>query len=211
VTTVLGLTGSFGSGKSTVAALLREKGAALIDADQLAREAVAPGSTALAAIAREFGPEVTGLLDPAGHLRRKVLAQRVFGDRHALARLNALLHPHVLAETRRRIEALQGQAPLIVVDVPLLFETGMQGLMDQVAVVTISENQRFYRLRRRGYSEHEIIARLGMQMPQAQKQRLAQINIDISGTIEATRKQVQALLDHITREKSQRNDESKIQ
>lgn len=205
---VLGVTGSIGSGKTTVTAFMREGGAAVINADELARQAVQPGRPALAAIVREFGPQ---MLDESGQLRRKALAERVFDDRAATRRLGELIHPEVVAQTRRLLEELKDDHPVIVVDVPLLFEAGMQGLMDKVLVVTITENQRFSRLRRRGFSERQVIARLGMQMPQARKISLADYVIDNSGTIEATRKQAQTLLEQILRGKSQRKDERQIQ
>lgn len=194
---ILGLTGSFGSGKSTVSEIFRARGVPVIDADELARQAVEPGRPALAELAHAFGPD---LLDEAGGLKRRELAARVFADRRALTRLNAILHPVVRAQTLALL-ARFAAAPLVVVDVPLLFESGMQRLVDRVAVVTITENQRFFRLKRRGFGEREVTSRLGMQMPQTRKIRLADFIIDNSGTIQATRKQVQTLMDHISREK----------
>lgn len=204
---VLGITGSIGSGKTTVAGLLRELGAAVIDADTLAREAVEPGRPALAEVVGEFGP---GVLKPDGRLDRRALAGRVFSDRGALRRLCAIIHPRVLEEAARRLAAL-GESAVVVLDVPLLYEAGMEGMMDRVAVVTISENQRFARLRRRGLGEQAVLGRLGMQMAQARKRQLADTVIDNSGTLEAVRNQVQTLMKQITEEKSKRNDERQIQ
>lgn len=204
----LGLTGSFGSGKSAVAALLSElAGAEVIDADELARQATEPGGPAYEEVIREFGPRA---LTPQGRLNRQALAEQVFTDRRALARLNALVHPRVIEESRRRIAAL-GDRALIVLDVPLLFESGMEELVDQVVVVAINERERFRRLARRGFHEREVIARLGMQMPQARKISRADCVIDNSGTTQETRKQVQTLLEQITREKNPRNHEREIQ
>jgi dephospho-CoA kinase len=107
----------------------------------------------------------------------------------------------VIEESRRRIAAV-GERALVVLDVPLLYESRMEGMMDRVVVVAINERERFRRLRRRGFHEREIIARLGMQMPQARKTSLADYVIDNSGTIEATRKQVETMLEQIFREKS---------
>lgn len=201
---LLGLTGSFGSGKSMVSSIFRELGAAVIDADELARQAVAPGRPALAEIAARFGSD---LIDAEGRLHRRELAQRAFANRRTVADLNAIVHPYVRRDTLRLMRELDG-APVIVLDVPLLFEAAMQGLVRKVAVVVINEAQRFLRLRRRGFSEREVILRLGMQMPQAQKIRLADYIIDNSGTIEATRMQVQNLMDHLSRENT-RNHEFK--
>lgn len=201
---LLGLTGSFGSGKSMVSSLFRELGAAVIDADDLARQAVEPGRPALAEIAARFGAD---LIDSQGRLRRRELAERAFAGRRAVADLNAIVHPYVRSDTLRLLRELD-DAPLIVLDVPLLFEASMQRLAQKVAVVVISEAQRFLRLRRRGFSEREVILRLGWQMPQAQKVRLADFIIDNSGTIEATRVQVQNLMDQLSRENT-RNHEYK--
>jgi dephospho-CoA kinase len=192
-----------GSGKTTVAGMLAELGAAVIDADELARMAVEPGRPALAQIARIFGP---AMLDAHGRLKRKALAKRVFGDRAALGQLCAIIHPEVIKETLRQLEALKNR-PVVVVDVPLLFEAGMAPMMDKVAVAAIRENQRFARLRRRGFSERDILVRLGMQMPQSRKRIMADFVIENSGTLESTREQVQTLWDQITREKSRKNDE----
>ncbi|MEN6625904.1 MAG: dephospho-CoA kinase [Candidatus Sumerlaeia bacterium] len=187
----LGLTGTFGCGKSTVAAILHEHyGAAVIDADELARRAVEPGSPALDEIRRQFGDEY---LDGDGGLRRRELARLVFGDREAKARLEAIIHPFVIAETRRFIHVWDTR-PMIVLDVPLLFETGMEAMADSVAVVRIDERSRYRRLRANGFSEEEVTRRLGMQWPQARKLALADHVIDNSGSLAETQHQVDDLI-----------------
>jgi dephospho-CoA kinase len=187
----LGLTGTFGSGKSTVAAILHEHyGAAVIDADELARRAVEPGTEALEEIRRQFGDEY---IDGDGRLRRRELGRRVFTDREAKARLEAIIHPFVLAETKRFIHAWASR-PMIVLDVPLLFEAGMNTLADSVAVVVISERARYQRLRAHGFSEEEITRRLGMQWPQARKRALADHVIDNSASLMETQQQVDELV-----------------
>jgi dephospho-CoA kinase len=194
VTFVLGLTGSFGSGKTTVAASLAEMGGAVvIDADAVARDAVRAGSPLLPEIARRFGAD---LIDAAGELNRRELAARAFVDRATAARLNAIIHPWVRA---RELELLERHrdAPLVVLDVPLLYEAGMQTLCNAVAVVTIREAERFARLRRRGFCEADVMRRLAHQWPQARKAARAEFVIENSGTQEATRTQVQTLLDQI--------------
>ncbi|HOE97476.1 MAG TPA: dephospho-CoA kinase [Candidatus Sumerlaeota bacterium] len=190
---ILGLTGTFGSGKTTAGGMLRELGAELIDADELARQVVEPGEPALAEIAAQFGAE---MIRPDGALDRRRLADRVFADRRAMARLNQIIHPRVRELERKRLGELADR-PLVVLDVPLLYETGMDRMCTQVAVVTITENQRFARLRRRGFNEQAIIARLGMQMAQARKVKLADHVIDNSGSLDETRNQLQRLLEEI--------------
>jgi dephospho-CoA kinase len=181
----IGLTGTLGCGKSTVVDLLRRAGESrwpppavvVIDADALARQAVEPGQPALAEIARQFGPEFIG---PDGRLLRRELGRVVFADRSALARLEAIVHPRVRRAELEQMRAAAGHR-LIVLDVPLLYEAGMQGLVARVVVVTVGEAQRFARLRRRGMTEAEIVARLGMQWSQARKAALADAVIDNSG------------------------------
>jgi len=192
----LGLTGTFGSGKSAVSAVFVEQGIPVIDADALARQAVEPGQPALAEIAGAFGAELIG---PDGRLDRRALAGRVFGDRAAATRLNAIIHPRVRRAELAMLEALR-EAPLVVLDVPLLFEAGMREMVDRVAVVTVSERDRFGRLKERGYSEREVMARLGMQWPQSRKAARADYIIDNSGGIAATREQVLHLLEKLRRE-----------
>ncbi len=188
---VLGLTGTFGSGKSTAAAMLVEgHGAFEIDADALARRAVEPGMPALEQIARQFGARY---LDGTGGLRRRELAELVFSDRGALAALEAIIHPWVRAEEVRLLGE-QAHRPLIVLNVPLLYEAGMESMADSVAVVVIEERQRYGRLRAAGFSEVEITRRLGMQMAQARKRARADHLIENSGSREATRRQIDELV-----------------
>ena len=197
----VGLTGTIGSGKTTVAAMLVQRAAELlpspaacvIDADALAREAVEPGQPALEAIAREFGPEFIG---PDGRLRRGDLARLVFNDRAALARLNAIVHPQLREAELWQMRAAEAEGrQLIVLDIPLLFEAGMQEMVDRTVVVTVGEARRFARLKRRGIGERDAIARLGMQMPQSRKRALADVVIDNDGALDETRRQVVALLE----------------
>lgn len=187
----LGVTGTFGCGKSTVAAVLHEHyGAAVIDADELARGAVEPGSPALEEIRRQFGDEY---IDGDGRLLRRELGRKVFADRAAKARLEAIVHPVVLARTRHFLHVWAGR-PMIVLDVPLLYEAGMESLADSVAVVVIDERSRYGRLRAHGFSEAEITRRLGMQWPQTRKRALADHLIDNSGSLAETQHQVDDLI-----------------
>lgn len=187
---ILGLTGSVGSGKSTVSSMMRDLGHPVVCADELAREATAPGSPALQEIARTFGP---GVLRPTGELDRAALAKIVFQDTSARRTLEAITHPRVRAREVEEIERLRPHHPLVVLDIPLLFETGAEDLCDAVAVVTVTEDARRERLAARGMAPEDIARRLAAQMPQEEKIRRADHLIDNSGTREATRAQAEAL------------------
>ncbi len=192
---ILGLTGSYGSGKSTVASMLQSMADAyVIDADQIARDLQRPGQPGLAAIVSEFGPAAT---TDDGELNRRKLADIVFADDAQLERLNDIIHPLVYAEMGRQIEA-HTDTPLVVLMVPLLYETGGDQLCDQVAVVTLTDEERIKRLMTRdGVTEEQIRLRLEAQMPQPEKVEHADFVIDNSGTPENTRSQVKDLLDKI--------------
>ncbi len=194
---VIGLTGGIGSGKSSVAAMLRELGATVIDADLLAREAVAPGSPALQAIVARFGPEA---LTPSGELDRRALGRRVFADEEARRALNAIVHPEVAALAAQQMsDALASGAPLVVYDVPLLYENGLEQSLPEVVVVWARpETQRSRIARRDQLSPEEIEARLAAQLPLADKAARADRVIDNDGDLEATRAQVRALYGALT-------------
>lgn len=128
---VVGLTGGIGSGKSTVSAMLAERGATVIDADAITRELQVPGQPVLAAIVARFGPAV---LDGDGELDRQGLADVVFADPAALADLNAIVHPAVGAEIARRLEAAEATGGIVVLDIPLLVESGRDDLAATVVV-----------------------------------------------------------------------------
>jgi dephospho-CoA kinase len=157
---LVGLTGGIGSGKSLVAELLAAHGATIIDADVLAREAVAPGTPGLAQVRERFG---TGVLRPDGSLDRAALGRIVFGDPIARRDLEAIIHPAV----RARAAALAAAAPegaVVVQVIPLLVETGQQGHFDQVVVVDVEPEVQLSRIvRRDGLSEAEARARLRAQ------------------------------------------------
>lgn len=187
---VLGLTGTIGSGKTTVARMFAEAGVPVIDADRLAHDALAIGSPALEEVWEVFGHH---LRQSDGSLDRKALAERVFTDPRELARLTAIVHPIVRQGMLAAMESLAGE-PLVLLDVPLLYETDGDQLCDRVAVVVVSERQRFKRLRERGLSEREVIGRMRHQMAQARKAARADYVIDNDGSLECTRQQIGRIL-----------------
>ncbi|MCM2265670.1 MAG: dephospho-CoA kinase [Desulfuromonadales bacterium] len=192
MTLVLGLTGGIASGKSSVAAMFAEFGAEVVSADQLAREAVAPGSATLQALAAAFGPAI---LDPAGELDREALARMVFADPAARERLNAVTHPAIARLAEARLRDLRARkVPLVVYEAPLLFEAGAERRVDRVLVVTIDPTPQRARLQDRDQLDATAIeARISAQWPQADKVARADFVIDNSGTLDETRRQVAAL------------------
>lgn len=190
---VFGLTGGIGSGKSTAAALLRERGVPVVDADELAREAVAPGSAGLALVLAELGPE---LLGPDGALDRKRLGALVFSDETARKRLNSITHPIVRRLSQERFAELGRQgAELAAYDVPLLFEVGLDAVLRPVVLVAASESTQVARiLARDGLTEAEARARIAAQLPLAVKRQRADHVLENDGTRAELAAQLDALL-----------------
>jgi dephospho-CoA kinase len=188
---LIGLTGGIATGKSTVARLLAGRGAAVVDADLLAREVVLPGSPALGEIAAAFGPAV---LTSAGELDRAALGALVFADASQRRRLEAITHPRIGALMGERIAAALGSAaPLVVADIPLLFEGGRGELVEGVLLVDAPEEVQLSRLMLRdGIDEAAARARIAAQMPLAEKRRRATWVIDNAGSPESTAGQVEA-------------------
>lgn len=196
---ILGLTGGIATGKSTVAKMLVELGAAHVDADSLAREAVAVGEPAWRAIADYFGPSV---FREDGSLDRKALAGLVFSDPQALAALNAITHPPIIALARKRLdEARSGGALVCVLEAPLLYESGLDSEVDLTVVVTASEATQLARLlTREQLTEEEARLRVRAQLPLEEKVRRADFCIDNDGPLPGTRRQVQDLWIKLTGE-----------
>jgi len=199
MTRIVGLSGGIGSGKSSVAQMLRELGAVVIDADAIVHELQARGTPLLAEIAAAFGD---GVLASDGSLDRKALGAIVFADAEARAKLGRLVHPRVGEEMFRRTQAArEAGAPLVVLDIPLLFEgraanTGTAARMgyDETILVWVPATVQVERtMARDGCTRAEAQARIDAQMPIDQKKALADHVIDNSGSVEATRAQVEAL------------------
>jgi dephospho-CoA kinase len=203
VTRVIGLTGGIGTGKSTVSAMLVELGARVIDSDRIVHELQAPGAPLLREIAAAFGED---LIRPDGSLDRAALGERVFRDDAARLRLNAIVHPAVGRESLRRLEEARASGvPLVVLDIPLLFETRLHGTASRAnlgveAVVVVycpRELQIQRQLERNGYGREEAERRVAAQIPIEEKRARADHVIDNSGSLEETRRQVKALYESL--------------
>lgn len=188
----VGLTGGIGSGKSTVSRLLAERGAAVVDADLVAREVVEPGTPGLRAIVEEFGEQV---LRADGALDRAALGGLVFSDAQALARLNALVHPLIGTRTTALLEqAAASGAEVVVHDVALLVENGLAPLYDAVVVVAADPTTQLARLTQlRGMPEDEARRRIAAQAPLADKLAVATYVVDNDGTVDELVPQVDRL------------------
>ncbi|HEY3085244.1 MAG TPA: dephospho-CoA kinase [Candidatus Dormibacteraeota bacterium] len=193
---LIGLTGGAGSGKSTVAAMLRELGAEVLDADVAAHTVYEPGSLGFDLIEREFGPEYVrdGMID------RARLGELVFRDTEARARLNAIVHPMVREwMAAQTANALMRGAAVVVQDVPLLFENGLENLYSDVLLVYVPEPLQIRRLvEERGLAEDRARAIVAAQMPIEEKRGRARHVIDNSGTREETRRQVEQFWNQLT-------------
>lgn len=191
-TRVIGITGTIASGKSLVGSLLEECGIPVLDTDHIAHDVQANDPELKQLLRERFGESV---FDREGKLDRKKLGAIVFNDRAALNDLNAIVHPAVLRECRKRIAALAGE-PLVAVLVPLLFEARLASHYDEIWTVTASDAVVKERLKaREGISDEEAEKRLRAQFSQAEKIAGSDHVIDNSGTINDTRKQVLALLE----------------
>jgi len=160
---VLGLTGGVGMGKSTCAALLRDRRVPVIDTDELARQVVEPGQPAIAEVQNVFGRE---MVDSNGRLRRDVLARCVFADSAARQKLEAILHPRIRKLWQAQVQSWRSEnLPLGVVVIPLLFETKAETELDAVICLACSNTTQFARLQARGWTPEHINQRIQAQLP----------------------------------------------
>jgi dephospho-CoA kinase len=196
---ILGLTGGIATGKSTVTAMLRERGIPVIDADAIAREVVEPGKPAYEAIVRHFGREI---LLPDGQLNRKKLGEIVFSDEAERQVLNAIVHPEVRRMMREQAElAERSGAAIVFLDIPLLFESKLQHMVEKIVVVYVPAATQLERLQERDELDSEqAMKRIRAQLPIEQKKEWADYLIDNQGTREETAKQVDQLLAKIKAE-----------
>ena len=186
---VAGLTGGIATGKSTVAAIFEAAGARLIDADRIARDAVRKGAPAYHDTVAHFGEAV---LQGDGEIDRKRLAAVIFNDPAEQQALERIVHPQVKQEITRRLDRIRRETPdaLVIVDVPLLFESGMDRGLAAAIVVYVPEQIQLERLMARdALTQPEALARIRAQMPIEKKKSLATLVIDNSGSLERTRDQ----------------------
>lgn len=187
----LGLTGGIAGGKSTVAGMLRQLGFEVLDADKLAHQLIEPGNPAFAEVVREFGKEILGA---DGRVDRAKLGAIVFADRAKLDKLNAIVHPRVAEATTRQFDQWEHSGvDVAFVEAALIVEAGMLKSLGGLVVAWCRPEQQVERLRERGLSEAEARSRIALQMPQEEKLRHATEKIDCSGSVEETRRQVEAL------------------
>jgi dephospho-CoA kinase len=188
---LVGLTGGVGSGKSTVAGMLRELGATVVDADEAAHAAYEPGSPGFDAVVREFGQEFV----TDGRIDRARLGELVFHDADARMRLNSIVHPLVREwMAQKTAQASDEGADMVVQDVPLLFENGLEKLFSSVILVYVPEAVQLDRLvSGRGFKRERALAMITAQMPIENKRGLARHVINNAGSLDETRSQVDAV------------------
>lgn len=196
----VGLTGGIACGKSTVAAMMSMLGCHVLEADTLAHDLIEPGQAAYDEVVREFGPEI---LAADKRIDRAILARIVFGAPARLEALNAIVHPRVLEVTDKEFERLRREDPpgVAVLAAALLIEAGYDAHLDRLVVVWCRPEQQIVRLTDhasgRGMTRAEAEQRIAAQMPLDRKKAMADDLIDASGTLDATRRQVTALVNRL--------------
>lgn len=199
---LVGLTGGMGSGKSTAAALFAEHGFRRLDADQAIRDEILPDPEVVRAIGSRLGPD---MIDPSGRVRRDKVAAKVFADPQELAWLEELLHPRLLDRWRTIFAEARGTA--FIVEVPLLFEKGLENWFDFIVCVTADSSTQLRRLEQRGISPELARQRLVKQLPLARKCELADHVLLNDGTPEFLREQVNALADRLLNSQPPRSED----
>lgn len=186
----VGLTGGIGSGKSTVASMLAGRGAVVVDADEIARRIVEPGSPVLARLAEEFGGDI---VRGDGSLDRGLLAGRAFATERATRHLNEITHPAIRELAEAELQAGESAGAVVVYEMPLLVETGQVSLVDVVVVVDASEETQIERAVARGLTLEDVRARMARQASRDRRLEAADHVIKNEGSLEDTRTQVDAL------------------
>ncbi|MEX2526651.1 MAG: dephospho-CoA kinase [Gemmatimonadota bacterium] len=196
---IVGLTGNVAAGKSAVARIWREAGVPVVSADELAREAVAPGSSGLEAVVEEFGPH---LILEDGTLDRPALRTRVFGDPEARRKLEEILHPRIQDLRDAWLDAQDEKGePLVVAEIPLLYEVAAQGEVDGVVLVDAPEPLRLDRMMaHRGLTREESLQIMAAQMDPRAKRRQADWILENDGSLELLHQRAERLLESIRRE-----------
>ncbi len=187
---VIGLTGGIGSGKTSASNYLEKKGITVIDADKISREIVEPGKAALNEIVLCFGNEI---LNEDGTLNRKALGDIIFHDKEKRATLNKIMHSKVLLEIKHQLKELREK--IVVVDAPLLIETGIDQMMDEIWVLNVHEKVQIHRIKKRDkLSDAEIEARMKAQLLPAERNKFADVILDNSGDLKDLYKQIDEAL-----------------
>ena len=182
---IIGITGSFGSGKTSVAKYFSSYGAKIIDADKIVHSLLNPGTKVYRQIKHIFG---SGVFTRSQRIDRKKIAAIVFEDRKCLKKLNQIIHPQVIRLIKNEIRL--SKARVVILDVPLLIESGLGRIVDKIIVVKITRKQQLKRIKKKfSLSEADILKRIKMQLPLSRKVRMADFVIDNSGTFKETRKQ----------------------
>lgn len=182
----VGLTGGIGSGKSTVAEMFEKLGARIIYADELAREAIAPGTTGFEKVVELFGPELIG---EDGRIKRQLLAAHVFGQPEALEALEKIIHPRVAAALSALRQAIDPNK-IVIYETPLLVELDMVDRFDKIIVVLAPAVDRISRLKARGLDDDDILARMSQQATDEERRSVADYVIENAGNLEFLEKQV---------------------
>ncbi len=186
---ILGLTGSFGSGKSTVARIFRSFGAKIIDADKIAHTVIKPRTKVYEKIINNFGKDI---LKRNKTIDRDKLSKIVFSNKHLVKELNSIVHPEVIRVIKQKIKTSSKR--VIVLDAPLLIEAGLGKIVDKLIVVTVTKEKRIDRIcKKTNLSRPDILKRIEAQISLRNKIRLADFVIDNSGTVENTKKQIQVI------------------
>lgn len=186
---IVGITGGFGTGKTTVSELLKSFGARVIDADKIAHKLIRPRTVIYQKIVRVFGERI---LRKDKTIDRVKISKTVFDDSKLLKRLNKIVHPAVERVIKQQIQ--HSHQKLILLDVPLLFEAKLEYLVDKIIVVKTNRRRQFERLlEKTKYNKEDILKRINIQMPLSDKIREADFVIDNNGTIEETKKQVKRI------------------
>lgn len=186
---IIGITGSLGTGKTTVAKIFKKLGAVILDADEIAHRLIEPDTAAWRKIKDYFG---AGILKKNGAINRRSLAEEVFSDRRRLNKLCGIIHPLVYKEMGREVERIRRKNPCAVValDVPLLLESGGRSKVDKLIVVTAKRDIQIGRsFRKFGFTRRETLRRIRAQIPLGEKVKSADFVIDNNGELSATEKQ----------------------